>query len=79
MRWKVAPAIAAPTIGASQNSHSWPGAPLPLKNATPVERAGLTEVFEIGIEMRWIRVSARPIASGAKPCGARESVAPRMT
>jgi hypothetical protein len=39
----------------------------------------LTEVFEIGMEMRWMRVSARPMAIGAKPEGARESVAPRMT
>jgi hypothetical protein len=51
---------------------------LPLKNATPVERAGLTEVLLIGIEMRWIRVSPSPIAIGAKPTGARASVAPRM-
>ena len=79
MRWKVAPAMAPPMIGASQNTHSCRGAPSPLKNATPVERAGLTEVFEIGIDTRWMRVSTRPIAIGAKPCGARESVAPRMT
>ena len=71
--------MAAPRIGASQNTHSWPTAPLPLKNATPVERAGLTEVLEIGMEMRWMRVSTRPMAIGAKPCGARVSVAPRMT
>ena len=38
-----------------------------LKNATPVERAGLTDVLEIGIEIRWIRVSARPIARPANP------------
>ena len=30
--------MAAPRIGASQNNQSWPTAPLPLKNATPVER-----------------------------------------
>jgi hypothetical protein len=24
-----------------------------LKNATPVDRAGFTDVFEIGIETRW--------------------------
>src|SRR6478735_1826002 len=36
------PAMAAPISGASQNTQSWAGAPLPLKNATPVERAGLT-------------------------------------
>ena len=48
-----------------------------MKKATPVERAGLTEVLVIGMEMRWIRVSARPMAIGAKPAGARRSVAPR--
>ena len=72
------PPIRPPTSGASQNSHSWPGAPSPLKKATPVERAGFTEVFEIGIEIRWIRVSDRPIARPAKPIGARPWVAPRM-
>ena len=60
--------------GASQNTHSWAGAPSPLKNATPVDRAGLTDVFEIGIEIRWISVSVRPIAKPAKPFGARSSV-----
>ena len=42
------PAIAAPISGASQNTHSCAGAPLALKYATPVERAGLTDVLEIG-------------------------------
>ena len=74
-----APASAAPASGASQNAHSWPGAPAPLKNATPVERAGLTEVLEIGIEMRWIRVSVSPIEMPANPLGARSSVDPRIT
>jgi hypothetical protein len=41
--------------------------------------AGLTDVLEIGIEMRWISVSASPIAKPAKPFGALSSVAPRMT
>ena len=45
------------------------GAPLPLKNATPVERAGLTEVLVIGMDTRWISVSASPMAIGAKPAG----------
>ena len=47
--------------------------------AGPVLRAGLTEVWVTGMLMRWISVSAKPIASGAKPAGARLSVAPRMT
>ena len=41
-------------------------------------RAGFTEVFVTGMLMRWIRVSPRPMAMGAKPLGARPSVAPRM-
>ena len=53
--------MAAPISGASQNTHSCAGAPSPLKNATPVDRAGLTDVFEIGIEIRWISVRVRPI------------------
>lgn len=31
-----------------------------------------------GIEIRWINVSARPMAIGVKPGGARLSVAPMM-
>ena len=57
-------------VGASAQS--------PTKSAWPVERAGLTEVLVTGIEIRWINVNARPIASGAKPAGARLSVTPIM-
>ena len=32
---------------------------------TAVERAGLTEVLVTGIEMRWISVNARPMATAA--------------
>ena len=72
--------MAAPSSGASQNSHSCPTAqPSPTSSAGPVERAGLTEVLVIGIEIRWISVSDKPIASGPRPLGARRSVAPRMT
>lgn len=52
---------------------------MPLKNATPVERAGFTEVLEIGIEIRWIKVRDRPMDRPAKPFGARASVEPRIT
>ncbi len=37
-------------------------------------RAGLTEVFVTGMLMRWMSVSPRPMAIGAKPAGARLSV-----
>ena len=50
----------------------------PARSAGPVLRAGLTEVLVTGIEIRWIRVSPRPMAMGASPAGARLSVAPRM-
>ena len=61
------------------NSQSWPRASPPANRAGPIDRAGFTEVLVTGIDTRWIRVSARPIAIGAKPRGARVSVAPRMT
>ncbi|MCY1550362.1 hypothetical protein D9M68_866140 [compost metagenome] len=38
-----------------------------MTSAGPVERAGFTEVLVMGIEIRWISVSARPIATGATP------------
>ena len=41
-------------------------------------RAGFTEVLVTGMLIRWMSVSPRPMAMGAKPCGARSSVAPRM-
>jgi len=44
-----------------------------------VLRAGLTEVFVTGIEIRWISVKQRPMAIGAKPFGASLCVEPRMT
>ena len=65
-------------IGATQNSHNCEVAHPPANSATPVLRAGFTEVFVTGMLIRWIKVSPRPIASGANPCGARLSVAPRM-
>src|SRR5687768_11159050 len=73
------PPIRPPRIGANHNSHSWLRAPEPANSATPVERAGFTEVLVTGMLIRWISVSARPIAIGANPAGARGAVAPRMT
>jgi hypothetical protein len=43
----------------------------PANSAGPVERAGFTEVLVTGIEMRWMSVGARPIATGAVPLGCR--------
>lgn len=45
---------------------------------TPVERARFTDVFVTGMLIRWISVSASPMAMGANPFGARSSVEPRM-
>ena len=42
----------------------------PANRRAPMERAGFTEVLVTGMLIRWIRVSVRPIASGAKPFGA---------
>ncbi|MNL49280.1 hypothetical protein D3C87_1722020 [compost metagenome] len=38
----------------------------------------MTDVLVTGIDTRWISVSARPMAIGAKPDGTRPWVAPRM-
>lgn len=41
--------ITAPTIGAIQNNHNCPSAAVSAKKATPVLRAGFTDVFVTGI------------------------------
>lgn len=79
MRWKVAQAIRAPMTGATQKSPNCPGAPLPLMSATAVGQAGLTEVFEMGMEVRGARVTQRPMARGANHVGALSLVSQRMT
>ncbi len=63
------PAMRAPTIGATIKTQSWLRAAPPAKRAGAIERAGLTEVLVTGIEMRWITVSVRPMARGAKTLG----------
>src|ERR1051326_4584060 len=49
---EIRPPTMPPRIGATQNSHSDVSAMPPPKIAVAVERAGLTEAFEIGIAMR---------------------------
>jgi hypothetical protein len=44
-----------------------------MKSAGPVLRAGFTDVLVTGILIRWIRVSARPMARPARPVGPRLS------
>ena len=57
----------------------WAGRRIPANRAGPVLRAGLTEVLVTGIDTRWIRVRARPMAIGAKPPGAPGAVEPMIT
>src|SRR5262245_66036225 len=73
------PPITPPSIGATQNNHRALIAREPPKIAVAVERAGLREAFDIGIATRWNMVSARPMAIGANPAGARSEVAPTIT
>src|SRR5258705_12800486 len=47
-RW-ISPAKTAPTIGATQKSHSCESAHPPTNKAGPVDRAGLTDVLVTGI------------------------------
>ena len=68
-----------PTIGATQKSQSCEIAQPPAYRATPVLRAGFTEVLVTGMLIKWISVRHNPMAIGAKPYGARLSVAPIMT
>jgi hypothetical protein len=68
---------APPMIGKTQKNQTWPRDAV-AKSAGPVLRAGFTERLVTGIPMRWISVSPSPMAIGAKPAGARESVAPMM-
>lgn len=56
---KTKPPSAPPMIGAAQNSHSCCRARPPSTRAGPVDRAGLTDVLVIGIEIRWMRVRHR--------------------
>ena len=72
------PGEAPPRIGATQKSQSCCRAQPSAKTAVAVLRAGLRERLVTGIPAQLIRATAKPMARGAKPCGARLSVAPRM-
>ena len=61
------PAHKAPKIGIVMNSHNCGMYSPPAKIACEILRAGLTEVFVTGMLIKWIKVSIRPIAIGAKP------------
>ncbi len=77
--FEISAPIAAPASGASQNSQSCAMAGPSANSATPVDRAGLTEVLVTGIDTRWISVRHSPIAIGANQAGTPLAVAPRMT
>ena len=47
--------------------------------AGPVDRAGFTDVFDTGIDAKWMITSVNPMARPANPAGARLSVAPMIT
>ncbi len=59
-------------------TQSWLSAQPRTNRAGARLRAGFTEVLSTGMLMRWIRVSVRPMASGASALGARGWVAPWM-
>ncbi len=65
------PPAAPPSSGTTQNIQSCASAQPPTNSAGPVLRAGFTEVLVTGMLIRWMSVSASPIAIGAKPAGAR--------
>ena len=71
--------MTAPMRGARRNSQTCARAAPPTYQATPRQRAGFTEVLVTGMLIRWIRVSARPMATGREPLVVRSSVAPRIT
>lgn len=70
--------MTAPISGASQNNQSCISAQSWTNNAGPVDLAGLTERFVTGMPIKWINVRPSPMAIGANPAGAHESVVPRM-
>lgn len=70
------PPMMPPMIGITQKNHNWSTAQPCWNKATPVERAGFTEVLVTGMLIRWISVSEKPIAMPAKPTGALLWVAP---
>ena len=66
-------------MGTTQNNHTCPKGSPPTKIACDNERAGFTEVLVIGILIKWISVSAKPMATPANFPFANLSVAPSIT
>ena len=65
-------------IGNTMKAQTWPSAQSPWKTAVAIERAGLTEVLDTGIETMWTSVKPTPAAIGPKPLGTPDSsVVPR--
>lgn len=71
---------AAPTSGATMNSHSCDSAVPPSNSAGPMLRAGLTDVPVIGIHTMCMSTSVNPMASPPRlPAPFSLSVAPSTT
>lgn len=71
---------AAPSRGATINSHSCERAVPPAKTAGPILRAGLTEVPVIGIQTMCTRIKVNPMARPANwPAPCFSSVEPKTT
>lgn len=73
------PAIAAPKIGATRNTHTCPSASGPANTAAAIDRAGFTDVLLTGMLIRWTSVSVKPMASGATALYSLLAVTERMT
>lgn len=56
-----------PGIGATQKSQSCEIAQSPTNTTTPVLRAGFTDVFVAGMEIKWIRVRHKPMGIRPSP------------
>ena len=65
-----------PTSGTSQKTHSCCSAQVPWKIATPVLRAGLTEVLVTGMLDQVDQGQRQADRQRANPAGARLSVTP---
>ena len=59
--------MSPPTIGNTMKTHSCSRAQPRWNTAVAIDRAGFTDVLSIGIEMRWMSVSASPTTTPVIP------------
>lgn len=69
----------ASILGARIKSQSCESARPPTNSAWLMFETGFTEVWVVGMLIRWIRVSDKPIANLAKPLGSSLSGVPGKT